>query len=504
MRPRRLSHAFVHEFRRTLLSVPLLVLIGLALLASTLYLSSVATGAAGQVEYTYHVSGIYYYRDGAYHLSIDTFDSYGNPVGGTKISTVVSTEANATTRPKVVGNATGTTGSDGQLNLAVGLKQGNYTGTLYASLPSEHWETSYDLLPLPQGSVHEFLDTFTQVWLGSKFVPSPGLMIFWSGPNGTSPIGDRAYYLYSANVTESTLSLPLSSMTYLGTMNGPATSFGLVLHPPNGNPNMNASGAALLVEVFDPSGALVVSYNSDSGLGPGPNQFFLTNPLGAQTGAAVAGFVATILGIAFPVLAIIGAYSTYGRDRTSGALESVLVQPIGRLSLTFLRYAGVCVALAIACVGTLALIDGLLWELVRAPLAIGIFTELFLGLTVESAAFIGLVFLFAHVFRSSSGLLGTSLVLAMALTAGWDLAIPIVLASFGVPLASPSGAALANELLFLSPGTYLRLIGLLITGSGNGIDLSALGITPFTLAWVGALWVAAPVAVLLLLVRYRD
>ncbi|EQD56752.1 hypothetical protein B1B_08959 [mine drainage metagenome] len=388
--------------------------------------------------------------------------------------------------------------------MPLGLKQDNYTGTLYVSFPSGNWTASYTLVPVPPGSVHELLDAFNRVSLGSKLVPSPGLLIFWLGPNGTTPRGDPVYYSYSTHINGTTLSVPRASANYLGTLDGPVTSFGFALHPPPPNPGSNASVPAFLVEVFDPSGALVVSYNSDSGLGPGPDQFFPSDAIASSSGVQVAGFVAVILGVAFPVLAIAGAYSTYGRDRTSGALESVLVQPIGRLSLTLFRYVGVLVALAFACAGALALIDGLLWALLQAPLSIEVYSELFLGMVVESAAFIGLMFLFSHVFRSSSALLGTTLVLAMALTVGWDLAIPIVLSLFGIPLYAPSGATLAYQLLFLSPGTYLRLIMLMIGGSGNGVDLSTIGVTSLNLALVGAIWVLAPLVVLFPLVRYRD
>src|SRR5256885_1955037 len=61
-------------------------------------------------------------------------------------------------------------------------------------------------------------------------------------------------------------------------------------------------------------------------------------------------FFSTILSFFMPLAAILGAYSSYGKDRLTGVLESILARPISRRGLAISRFLSTLTALAVAAI----------------------------------------------------------------------------------------------------------------------------------------------------------
>src|SRR5207253_1418974 len=71
-------------------------------------------------------------------------------------------------------------------------------------------------------------------------------------------------------------------------------------------------------------------------------------------------FFSTILGLVIPLMAIIGSYSSYGKDRLTGVLESVLARPVTRLGLATSRFLSSLIAFTIASAAAVRVVDLLL------------------------------------------------------------------------------------------------------------------------------------------------
>jgi ABC-type transport system involved in multi-copper enzyme maturation permease subunit len=170
--------------------------------------------------------------------------------------------------------------------------------------------------------------------------------------------------------------------------------FGAV--PPNTN-SLNytlfgAGGAVLASQMELPSSLALLSYTSDSWGGV------------LATDAGFWGFFAPVLGVGV-------GYASYGRERSSRALEPVVALPTTRLGIFVRRYAAACVPLAFG-TGVVVLIE---FE-VRGPLATGLALALLLAiwgsLLLEAAAFLGLSFVLAHLLRSAGAVAAIGVALA--------------------------------------------------------------------------------------------
>ncbi len=70
-----------------------------------------------------------------------------------------------------------------------------------------------------------------------------------------------------------------------------------------------------------------------------------------------ASFFSGLLGFFIPLMAIIGSYSSYGKDRLTGVLESVLARPVTRLSLGVSRYLSTMIAFVLAVAASVGVVD---------------------------------------------------------------------------------------------------------------------------------------------------
>ncbi len=204
-----------------------------------------------------------------------------------------------------------------------------------------------------------------------------------------------------------------------------------------------------------------------------------------------------LLGFLIPILAIFAAYLTYGKDRTTGVMESVIKRPIARGEIIASRYLSNSVAI----IGSVAL------SMLLSDIIIHHYLNLYPTLTfdayfiwtyvVEGLAFLSLVYLFSHLVKSQGALLGA----AIAIFVVWDLfwsIIPIaILSAFGV--SSNSNTYLTTQIAFnyASPAGYSSLVSTFITGkigliSSTSINPALFYITAPLLIIAGILWIAVP------------
>src|SRR3989441_1103147 len=384
---------FLYDFKRTITSTSVLILIGIILLISLAiipFTTPIVSSFRGSA------SDILYYRDpGAYHFIVFSSDQYGQPLQGTKISISLSgvkTYANATT-----------TNSEGYELITLGPPTGTYTLAL---------KDQMDFL----GNLTDYRQVFDPA-IPSGLSGTTGVWFELFAPNGTAVSGTE---------------IPV---------------FGL------------------RQQQFRPEATNIAS-----------------------------SFFSTILSFFMPLAAILGAYSSYGKDRLTGVLESILARPISRRGLAISRFPSTLTALAVAAIVSVGLVDLVLNEVVGSVLPQDYALAIISGLVVEIAAFTGLVFLLSHLVKSTGVLLGISIVLFVVLDFFWGLIIFLLTLLLG----GTSGSAVALEATLVSyyanPAQFLQLINVYVfqTSSGTALQSSNYGVTLPAIVLDGFLWAIVP------------
>jgi ABC-2 type transport system permease protein len=205
-------------------------------------------------------------------------------------------------------------------------------------------------------------------------------------------------------------------------------------------------------------------------------------------------------------MAIIGSYSSYGKDRLTGVLESVLARPVTKRGLAMSRYLSTVLSFTLASAAAVGVVDMLLNSFGGSFLDQSYVLAIIAGLAVEVAAFTGLIFLLSHLLKSTGALLGISIVLFLVLDFFWSLIIFLLTLALG----GTSGSAVALEATFLSfyanPAQFLSLINVYVLQSSSGVLLqpSSYGVTLPAIILDGILWAVVPFLAFLHLAIKRD
>ena len=216
-------------------------------------------------------------------------------------------------------------------------------------------------------------------------------------------------------------------------------------------------------------------------------------------------FFSTILGLVIPLMAIIGSYSSYGKDRLTGVLESVLARPVTRRGLAMSRFFSTVAAFTIASAAAVGVVDLVLNSVGGSFLDQSYVLAIIAGLVVEVAAFTGLIFLLSHLLKSTGALLGISIVLFIVLDFLWSLIIFLVTLALG----GTGGSFVALQATFYSyyanPAQFLNLINAYVFQSSNtAVQASSLGVTLPAIVLDGLLWTTVPFILFLYLAVKRD
>ncbi|MGC8663282.1 MAG: ABC transporter permease subunit [Thermoplasmata archaeon] len=219
--------------------------------------------------------------------------------------------------------------------------------------------------------------------------------------------------------------------------------------------------------------------------------------------------ISSILGLFIPILAIFTAYLTYGKDRTSGVLESVLKRPVTRGELISTRFLSNALAILIA--GTLAMVvvDLIYYHYFSMYFSATFLIELIWTYFVEGVAFLSIVYLISHIVKSQGALLGAAIGIFVVMDLFWEVIPMAVISALGISSSSSSYVVLNIIFDYISPAGYSNLFQTLITNKmgifgGVTINPSAYDITYAPLIIAGILWIIIPFIIAYLLAKYRD
>ncbi|MDE1822346.1 MAG: ABC transporter permease [Euryarchaeota archaeon] len=502
---------FLYELRRGLLNP--------ALFAITVLLVVISMG----IVTTFHVASgrnyesceeVAWYVDGAYHFVVHVHDQHALPIAGVLTNISLSTAAGSPGSPPIYFE--GHTAPNGSSQLVARLPVADYVYSFFAIDPnasSSGWGegclfsggNTTAIATGPPGSVHSLAwGTWTLVGLDSS-IPSPQLLLFFLGPNGTSPTGDQAFWAGAFNASGRAMGgpnpfppLPESAMHRLGTFRGDAQVFSFAV------PNATWTGCysctsdkVVQLEIFSPTGQILLEDTnlSASDFAPVP-----TGLLVNQADSLTFSFMSEYVGLIAPFMAIVAAYALYARDRISGVLETTQCGPISREGLALSRWAAVLVTLAVSLVVSLAVISVEIHSVLGVYLPASVLLATLGAVLVEVGAFSGLVMLLSRFSRSHVVVLGTAFGLFLGFEVGWTF-LDNFLISYVQALPGGSwvsAQSVANQFELLNP------LGTLFLLSRIYVNPPLLGVTQGEIGLAGFLWVMAPLVLFVLHARMRD
>lgn len=480
-----LRHDFARTFRSKSVIISMAVIIALSLglvplvkLAST----SVFTGSSGGTAL------MEYYAGGELHFLAYSYNTYGQPVVGTPINITI-------TGPGAPRSSAATTNSSGFASWTASSKLPNNNMSFVLKVSGN----------TVVGGTFPFNPKLGDVYFmggnPSPLVTDPSnssrfdVLFAYEGPFGARPTMFRVYYSYSNSPGGGVMNE--TQMTFLGTPTTYVSTF-KVPQPPSGTTTTS-------VGVFDVNGTLV-SGSSSTVVSVG-GQF--TPPTPEQLFTA---FVSSILSLVIPLMAILVTYNSYGKDKATGVLESVLTRPVTRRGLGLTRYLAILISISVALVITIIVMEGesqvLLGKILPPTFALYNMG----ALVVEAAAFVGLTMLISHVIRSAGGIIGVGIGLWTVLDFFWSILIFLGAYLLGVQIGSGNYLGLTIDSGFLNPAQYYGLVvqylnGVTITSAGGTsipISPATYGLTPITLVAAAAFWMAIPLAGFLYLATHRD
>lgn len=330
------------------------------------------------------------------------------------------------------------------------------------------------------------------------------LAVVWAGAGGSSPAGNQvvgcdvasqndAFYVAPSNCSQAPVNFTVGALSDY-------VSF-LPLPPPV--PQGNATTYwSQLVEITNLTGVVAIVQQSTGGCSIGSCGFIST------PGPALLGGFATEMGFLLPLIAVMAAYWGYASPRLTGTLESVLARPITRRGLFLVRYGAAALILVIAMAVEILLLATEVSTVLREPLPLSDLAGMAGGLTVAMLAMAGILFLLAHLLRSTGSVLGIGIGVSIATSILWVLVTALVLRAFGPSGLSSHGYAVVQlRLGLLAPSQFPTLAAGVLVGppSYRGFDpYSVAGISGETLALVGVAWIVIPFLLAFWLAVTRD
>ena len=213
-----------------------------------------------------------------------------------------------------------------------------------------------------------------------------------------------------------------------------------------------------------------------------------------------------------PILAIFEGYIIYGKDRTNGVLESVVTRPTTKGQILFSRFLACVVSILIALVASTLIIDAGVASYFASGLPASMMIALIAAYLVSGAAFVGLVFLFSHLVKSQTSVLGLSITVYLIMGLFWST-IGILLLIFGMNLhpGTLGFDRAAVALAFVSPAYFGSNVVLYVTRTdmiggifSSGVSPATLGVTLVSLVAVGVAWMAIPILSSYLMAKKFD
>lgn len=482
---------FTYEVRRTLTSKFILLLIvaiiGLsALLAyesAVNYNTSPIASRTPSVNYGYYISG------SNVTVVMYAYDPYGQPYSNLSINYFDQGLAH-----QVTSDVSGFANITLPYDPATTTLSYNYSYTIFGT----SFSSPKSAIAIYQYSQYSGYSVIPGI-LNSRNTSNVGFQVMYVGPNGSlSP--DITAYVGTYHIGESSAEL-VSNYTYKEGISGftvanvfPATpssllnqSFGMVL---------SGSGGTYL----HPSGSLAY-YLGRLSLYTPVTQKLIQN-------LAISG-IGTTLGLLVPILGIFTSYLTYGKDRTTGVLESVMKRPVTRHGVITSRFLANSVSIGVAVVISTIIGDLIIRHYFGMDLTVYFSLFFIWTYVVEGLSFLALMYMFSHVVESQGTLLGIAITLFIVMDIFWLIIPAAVLGGLGISRVSSTYIFGNVAFGYASPAGYGGLVQFFFTNhigflSTTTVNPATYGVTEIWLIIAGILWIAVPFIIAYMLAKKYD
>jgi ABC-2 type transport system permease protein len=501
----------LYDFGRTITSKSVITVMLLPI-AISLAIIPLAVPAPAPPINTNNTLALLYFDNNGYHILLYSGNQYGQPISG------VSAQFGLTDSVHNYG-ASGTTNSSGYSSMMINAPiSNNYTASWSITSPENGFSFQANgihlVVPSPNGQPQNL--TFGQIMpligptistvTDSSNASKNDVQVFYAGPDGAKPNYEFYYKVHNASSSNGpSLATPAfneSQMQPLGSLSDYHQIYVLKNIPENSAclsqsnaPGSNGFAGPVNCDIevdfalFSQNGTRLQSTQiSVYALEPPP-------PPPIQPNSVAGQFFQTIMGLFIPLIAIVGSYSSYGKDRVTGVLESVLARPITRRGLGISRYLSAFLALAVSVVISVAFVDLILGVYSGGSLigttylltAVGTFL-------VEVAAFVGLMFLFSHLVESTGLLIGIGIAMFVVLDLFWNAIVFGLTRALGATPGSETYLQVYVFSDFFNPTQLISLAYGYLTNhlQGVAIEPSTYGITVATLVLVAVLWIVVP------------
>jgi ABC-2 type transport system permease protein len=428
-----------------------------------------------------------------YRLLAYSFNAYGQPVQGTLVNLTLTDHSGVH-----VGSTT--TNSSGFSSWTVpgnpGAGQVTYSMVVKGTATGIQ-SSGGGLLPsVAKGEVFELNGAPIALVTDPSNSSKEEVLLVYEGANGSLPSSYAVYFSYGSGTTFFN-QLNESQMTLLGTPKGFVTTFKLP-EPPSG-------ATQLSLGLFEANGTSVFS-SSYSGQIIGPGQVTVTPD------QIFTSFTAAILSLVVPLMAILVAYGSYGKDKATGVLESVLTRPVTRRGLAFSRYVSILLSISVALVISMGVMEAISQALLGSVLPPAFAAYTVGSLVVEAAAFVGITMLISYLLKSTGGIIGLGVGLWIVLDFFWGTLILVASLALGIQIGSGDYLGLTIRSAFFNPAQFYVLVGDFMNGlsisssfgAQTPISPATYGLTPFSIIAAGILWVLVPAGLVLFSASRRD
>ncbi len=509
---------FIYDFRRTFTGKFTIVMMILIILASVgityagVAISSSTSSSGGSPSSIAYVLPEIYQSNSGFNFTDYVVNGYGQPVSSLAINSNATMYSGST----VIGSKVylnGTTNSQGFVyfhmngNATVNELVYNYSNSFSNGLTSTTGEAFLVLSPkgvsfypnaYGASSLNYLKNTTNVLYYLKVATPSSQAlsseMVYYAAPNGTATPALSVYYNISSG-TSSSLPSSTSGMTFYRNLSG--SNHYLFTIPLN--------------KTADRQNIQVVFTNSTGDI-LGGNSYILYRFI------SPAAILQTLLQFPYefliPIVGIFSAYFYYGKDRTSGVLESVITRPVTKGRLFASRFVGTAATFFVAILIAILLADLLLLHYTGSLMGWNSFFGLVLGYTIEAIAFSGIMYIISQFVKSQGALLGIGIGIFFLLVFVWGIIVDVLLLYLHVNAATIAGYGMSIKLSAISPTFFPTLINSYITGVypptfgiTTGLNLASatsLGITLDAVVAIGAIWIIVPSLISYFLARSRD
>ena len=476
----------LYDIKRTITSKTVLILVAIILLIS---LAIVPFTSISNPNIFRAVPVLYYHDQSKYHFLALASNQYGDSLSGVAINITLQGTTNY--------SGQGISDSSGIANFTIQAPQYNYFAIVSETLGSATFGSNGGSISVaPLGQIQTIGDPFL-LTVDKSDSSKMKVQVFFAGNSGAVPSGYSLYYRFlNSSIGGYSGNYPYpypNNMTLRSGLTQYTEIFDLA--PPS---SLSKEGVVWL-EIFNQTARPVAGTQlSASELRP-PTQTVNTTSIASF-------FFSTILALFVPLMVIIGSYSSYGKDRLTGVLESILARPVTRMGLALSRFLTTIVAFSAAVLGSVGVVDLLLYRFGGSALPGDYALSIMGGLVVEVFAFTGLIFLLSHLVKSTGLLLGLSIVIFLILDFFWSLIIFLFTFLLGGGLGSAVAIQVTLASYYANPAQFLTLINTYFFQSASGVFIqsSSYGVTIPAIVADGILWAIVPFIIFLLLAVKRD